>query len=170
MQRNYCHMTILTVTMNLLYLSRENDFFQKDDSELGLKIVNFPEKGRGVITLLPISKGQKVVEYRGERITKEEAEIREKSYDESGQGCYLVEFFHKGIKSFIDATPESGHIGRLLNHSSKKPNCVLKKFEVSGCPRLVLVAKQDICKEEELLWDYGDRRQNIVKAFPWLKE
>ena len=35
-------------------------------------------------------------------------------------------------------------------------------------PRLILVAKQTISPGEELLYDYGDRSKESLKAHPWL--
>ena len=38
----------------------------------------------------------------------------------------------------------------------------------SGTPLLYFVAKRDIDASEEVSYDYGDRRKEVVKAFPWL--
>ena len=68
----------------------------------------------------------------------------------------------------IDATTESGRYGRLVNHSRVSPNCVTKVVMVSEVPRLILVAKHAISPGEELLYDYGDRSKESLKAHPWL--
>lgn len=39
---------------------------------------------------------------------------------------------------------------------------------VGDTPRLILVAKQDIEAGAELLYDYGDRSKESLKAHPWL--
>lgn len=43
-----------------------------------------------------------------------------------------------------------------MNHS-KFGNLRPKVIEVSGLPRVILIAKTDIKKGEELTYDYGDR-------------
>ena len=59
-------------------------------------------------------------------------------------------------------------MGRLLNHSKKNSNVVTKVMEVDGDPYLCLVASRDVEPGEELLYDYGERRDDVVKAMPWL--
>ena len=60
--------------------------------------------------------------------------------------------------------------GRLINHSRKNSNCQPKVFVVRDQPRLILVALRDIEIDEELFYDYGERRKDIVEVFPWLSE
>lgn len=68
----------------------------------------------------------------------------------------------------VDATLETGRLGRLINHS-KSGNCQTKLHPIDGSPHLILVASRDIEAEEELLYDYGDRSKASVSAHPWLK-
>ena len=68
----------------------------------------------------------------------------------------------------IDATEESGRLGRLINHSRQRPNLKTKVLEVEGKPRLALMALKEIEQGEELLYDYGDRSKEAVTAHPWL--
>ena len=70
----------------------------------------------------------------------------------------------------VDATLESGKLGRLLNHSRLKPNCVTKTIDIGDIPYLILVAARDIDVGEELLYDYGDRSKQALESNPWLKE
>lgn len=69
----------------------------------------------------------------------------------------------------IDATEESGRLGRLVNHS-KKGNCVTKQVTVEGVPRLVIMASRDIHVGDEILYDYGDHSKASIQAHPWLKK
>ena len=74
----------------------------------------------------------------------------------------------------IDATAESGRLGRLLNHSRKNPNCHTRLVWIPDGigeqrPHLVIMAKRDIDKDEELLYDYGDRDRAALQVHPWLK-
>ena len=98
----------------------------------GLEIKNVPPKGRGIFSTRSFHKGEFVVEYAGDLITSQEAEVREKKYSKNTDkyGSYMYYFVHKGTKRCIDATIESGKFGRLLNHSRKTPNCTTKVLEV----------------------------------------
>ncbi len=68
----------------------------------------------------------------------------------------------------IDATKETGRLGRLVNHSRQNPNLQTKVIMIADTPRLILVAKKTVEKGEELLYDYGDRSKESLKAHPWL--
>ena len=74
------------------------------------------------------------------------------------------------IDCSIDATTETGRLGRLVNHSRLQPNCCTKVVVVDKVPRLVLIAKSDIKTGTELLYDYGDRSKESLIAHPWLAE
>jgi histone-lysine N-methyltransferase SETD8 len=67
----------------------------------------------------------------------------------------------------IDATAETGRLGRLLNHS-KSGNLCTKTIEVNGIPHLILLAKEDVEPGCELTYDYGDRRKQTLRYHPWL--
>ncbi len=67
----------------------------------------------------------------------------------------------------VDATEESGRMGRLINHS-RNGNLITKVVEVKKTPRLVFVAKRDIDLNEELNYDYGDRSRKSLRHHPWL--
>lgn len=68
----------------------------------------------------------------------------------------------------MDATKDNGTMGRMVNHSRKHPNTTTKIIEVEGNPKLCLLALRDIKINEELVYDYGEKRADIVKAMPWL--
>jgi histone-lysine N-methyltransferase SETD8 len=40
--------------------------------------------------------------------------------------------------------------------------------DVKKQPRLILVARRPLEEGEELLYDYGDRSKDSLKAHPWL--
>ena len=94
----------------------------------------------GCITLDPISKGQRVLEYDGPRLNKGLADIR---YAERmvtylfgvGQGNEVVDGFGTGM---------------FLNHSCA-PNCESENIE----GRVFVVACRDIKAGEELLYEYN---------------
>lgn len=140
-----------------------------DDSDLGLEIMEIKMKGRGVVASKRFEKGDFVLEYSGELIDIGSAKDRESMYSlDTTKGCYMYYFNHKEKQYCIDATSESGRYGRLVNHSCKTPNCVTKVVMLGETPRLILVAKQEIEVGTELLYDYGDRSKESLKAHPWL--
>ena len=59
---------------------------------------------------------------------------------------FLFHYFSHFYVFSIDATAETGRLGRLLNHSRLNPNCITKviQIEKQEQPRLVLIAKCDI--------------------------
>ena len=68
----------------------------KGDSTEGLQLGYCPIKGRTVIATRRFHKGEHVVNYSGEIISKSEALIRETLYDESPDpiGSYMLYFNH----------------------------------------------------------------------------
>jgi SET domain-containing protein len=94
----------------------------------------------GVYTSSPIRKGERVVEYDGERITPEEADRRYEGVSRT----YLYGL--EDGKTVID-----GHgLGAYLNHSCD-PNCEVDEVK----NRVWLFAIRNIAAGEELLWDYN---------------
>ena len=68
----------------------------------------------------------------------------------------------------IDATEDDHRYGRMVNHSKKVPNVSPKVFTIDGVPRLCLMALRNIGIGEELLYDYGERRKEVLDSNPWL--
>lgn len=67
----------------------------------------------------------------------------------------------------IDATAETGKLGRLVNHS-RNGNLMTKTVMVGNRPHLVLIAKDDLPAGVELTYDYGDRSKEALQHHPWL--
>jgi len=141
-----------------------------NDSALGIGIANYEGKGRGIEARKQFKKGDFVVEYAGELMeSPAAAKEREDFYaSDAATGCYMYYFKHGDKQYCIDATAESGRLGRLVNHSRLAPNCQTKVVMVRDVPRLILIAKTDIEPGTELLYDYGDRSKESLKAHPWL--
>ena len=133
----------------------------------GLTIANFSSKGRGIVTTTTFSKGDFVVEYIGELITKKEKMARSKKY--STAESYIFDFDCDGKKYVIDATPESDRFGRLVNHSRKEANLTPRSVNVKGVPHLFLEAKRKIVTGEEICYDYADHNPDTENANPWLR-
>ncbi|XP_050330019.1 histone-lysine N-methyltransferase PR-Set7 isoform X1 [Bactrocera neohumeralis] len=134
----------------------------------GLKVAHFEGKGRGVVAERHFQRGEFVVEYIGDLIPLTEASAREKRYalDENA-GCYMYYFRHQNQQYCIDATADTGKLGRLVNHS-RNGNLITKVVVVKQRPHLILVAKDDIEPGEELTYDYGDRSKESLLHHPWL--
>ena len=139
--------------------------------EESLKVVEIPGKGRGVKTRRNISKGDFIVEYRGDLMTGEIGRMMEQEYTRNGDLdlCYMLYFHYRSEEYAIDATSESSDLGRLINHSRKYHNSVPKVWELSyGDPRIIFEAVRDIKKGEEILYDY--QRKHVRDSLEWLKE
>ncbi|KAK6483500.1 N-lysine methyltransferase KMT5A-B-like [Huso huso] len=137
--------------------------------EDGMKVEHIEGKGRGVFATKHFQKGEFVVEYHGDLIEFTDAKKREGMYaQDPTAGCYMYYFQYLTKTYCVDATNETGRLGRLINHS-KNGNCQTKLHDINGIPHLILVASRDIEKDEELLYDYGDRSKASLEAHPWLK-
>ncbi|EDV91501.1 GH17478 [Drosophila grimshawi] len=134
----------------------------------GLQVRHFMGKGRGVVAMRRFKRNEFVVEYVGDLIAISEATQRERCYalDENA-GCYMYYFKHKNQQYCIDATIDTGKLGRLINHS-RNGNLMTKVVVIKQRPHLVLLAKDDIEAGEELTYDYGDRSKESLLHHPWL--
>ena len=103
-----------------------------------------PIHGRGVFALRRIPKGKRVIEYRGERISPEEATRR---YDESMDYPFTY-LFEVDESTIIDAEVR-GNSARFINHSCS-PNC--ESFNDAG--RIFIETLRQISPGEELTYDY----------------
>lgn len=123
-------------------------------------------KGYGLLTSMPIKKGQFICEYAGEVISVDEAKHRVESNKRDNVMNYvLVVFEHMAgriIKTCIDPK-YFGNIGRYSNHSCE-PNSILVPIRVEGMiPRLCLFAIRDIENGEEITFNYAGGVVNSVK-------
>lgn len=98
----------------------------------------------GLYSLEPITTGEMIIEYVGEKIRQEVADLREIKYTESGIGSSYLFRIDEG--TVVDATKKGG-IARFINHSCD-PNCTAKIIRVGGTKRIVIYALRDIEKGE----------------------
>ncbi|XP_013872822.1 lysine methyltransferase 5Ab isoform X2 [Austrofundulus limnaeus] len=148
---------------------KQIDDLIKNGTEEGMQVKHTEGKGRGVFAVKGFKKGDFVVEYHGDLLDLTEAKKREVEYSKDPEtGCYMYYFQYQSKAYCIDATKETGRLGRLLNHS-KSGNCHTRLHGIDGTPHLILVASKDIKADEELLYDYGDRSKDSISAHPWLK-
>ncbi|XP_071393919.1 N-lysine methyltransferase KMT5A-A [Centroberyx affinis] len=137
--------------------------------EEGMEVQHIEGKGRAVFATRCFQKGEYVVEYHGDLLQITDAKQREAEYAlNPATGCYMYYFQYLCKTYCVDATKETGRMGRLINHS-KNGNCQTKLHDINGVPHLILVASRDIDEGEELLYDYGDRSKASIAAHPWLK-
>lgn len=69
----------------------------------------------------------------------------------------------------IDATAfQSANVSRFANHSRLRPNAFLRTTSVGGHPQAFLVSGRAIGSGEEITFDYGEKRSNILGLHPWL--
>ncbi|CAF0768320.1 unnamed protein product [Didymodactylos carnosus] len=147
------------------------DSFIEQECEDGLEIRTTTDKGRGIFSTKKFYRGDYIVEYAGDLISYQQAKQRELTYGLNCRiGCYMYYFKHGEKVYCVDATDETNRLGRLINHSRKGCNCQAKVLVIKDQPRLILIASRDINVGEELLYDYGERRKDILDSFPWLNE
>jgi len=107
--------------------------------------------GTGVFAARDLRRGERIVEYLGERITKEESERRglallEKAQTDGGAAVYI---FTLDEEWDLDGD-QPDNDARLINHSCD-PNCEAWNYD----NRLFIEAKRAIKKGEELGFNYG---------------
>ena len=143
----------------------------EEDSNLGLEVRNIPGKDRGVFARRPFEKDELICEYSGDLLTSKQWREKEEEYKEKPEtGSYVLNFKHLEKNYYIDATKDTGKMGRLVNHTRINPNCYLKKIIINDMPRIFLLAKYKIETNCELGYDYGDRDPASFKYFPWLSK
>ncbi|KAF8472784.1 hypothetical protein BDZ91DRAFT_449929 [Kalaharituber pfeilii] len=109
----------------------------------------------GLYAMENISANDMIIEYVGEIVRQQVADMREKKYLKQGIGSSYL--FRIDENTVIDATKRGG-IARFINHSCT-PNCTAKIIKVEGSKRIVIYALRDIAREEELTYDYKFERE-----------
>ncbi|ACR27253.1 SET domain-containing protein [Burkholderia glumae] len=102
--------------------------------------------GKGVFAVAPIKAGERVVEYKGERISWKEA-LRRHPHDPNDPNHTFYFALEEG--GVIDGKVD-GNSARWINHACA-PNCEAE--ETAG--RVFIHALRDIEAGEELFYDYG---------------
>ena len=111
--------------------------------------------GRGGFAGRDIAKGERLIEYVGERISHSVADDR---YDDAAMKTHHTFLFAVNRSVVIDGAV-NGNESRWLNHACD-PNCeaVIEKS------RVFIEAKRDIVKGEELCYDYAYSRDGSETA------
>lgn len=123
--------------------------------------------GFGIFAKLPHRAGDMVIEYTGELVRPSIADKREHLIYNSmvGAGTYMFRIDNERV---IDAT-RTGSIAHLINHSCE-PNCYSRVIRVNDDDHIIIFAKRDVAKWEELTYDYRffsiDERLSCYCGFP----
>ncbi|KAH6606318.1 histone-lysine n-methyltransferase [Trichoderma cornu-damae] len=139
-------------------LGQDSDVFKFNQLKKRKKPVKFARSAIhnwGLYAMENINKDDMIIEYVGEEVRQQIAEIREKRYLKSGIGSSYL--FRIDDNTVIDATKKGG-IARFINHSCM-PNCTAKIIKVEGSKRIVIYALRDIAMNEELTYDYKFERE-----------
>ncbi|KAF4465308.1 histone-lysine N-methyltransferase H3 lysine-4 specific [Fusarium albosuccineum] len=139
-------------------LGQDSDVFKFNQLKKRKKPVKFARSAIhnwGLYAMENIAKDDMIIEYVGEEVRQQIAEIRENRYLKSGIGSSYL--FRIDENTVIDATKKGG-IARFINHSCM-PNCTAKIIKVEGSKRIVIYALRDIAMNEELTYDYKFERE-----------
>ncbi|GAA5948495.1 hypothetical protein JCM3765_004902 [Sporobolomyces pararoseus] len=125
-----------------------------EEGKNGLKTGN---RGFGLKTMVPIRKGELVIEYRGEIISRDESYKRVLNEYKDRSDYYFLEYDSLEV---IDAG-QKGNSSRFINHSCG-PNCEVVRWRLASVDeyQVGIFAKRDIQAGEELTYNYG--WQNFV--------
>lgn len=104
--------------------------------------------GNGVFAATDIPAGTEIFEYKGKRITPEQADAM---YPVNPDDPFHTFFFALSCGKVIDGG-QKGNDARWINHSCE-PNCEAQ--ENNSGKKVFIVALRDIAAGEELFYDYG---------------
>uniref|UniRef100_A0A0N5BNV5 [histone H3]-lysine(4) N-trimethyltransferase n=1 Tax=Strongyloides papillosus TaxID=174720 RepID=A0A0N5BNV5_STREA len=114
-----------------------------------VRMVKSKVHGFGLVANVDIPENTYIIEYTGEQIRYEIANIREKKYTQSGLGVY---FFQIDSDYVVDAT-FYGSCSRYMNHSCEA-NCIAHIIDINEKKKIIMISSRDIKKGEELVYDY----------------
>lgn len=136
-------------------------------------IVKTDQKGRCVHVRRPFAKNECIIAYTGELISSDDGFNENLSLSHQGvQGGYTYWLGKwKGQELCIDATSEKNlTYGRLINHSCVDMNIKGHRVEHKGRIHIIFKALRAIAVDEELLYDYGTKKESCIKHHPWMHE
>ena len=120
-----------------------------NNGSLPIEVRRSKIQGRGVFATRRIRKGQRIVEYAGERVTPDEGERRYVEGDMSRHHTFL---FTLDENTVIDGG-RRGNISRFINHS-----CDPNAEAIIEDDRIFIYAKRNIQPGTEILYDYQYER------------
>ena len=114
-----------------------------------------PIHGRGIFATRRVAKGERIIEYQGERITPKEADER---YDDDQSDHPHILLFTVDKHTVIDGGV-GGNEAKYINHSCE-PNCEAVNDE----GRIFVEAIRDIPRGKEITYDYKLERSGRFRA------
>lgn len=118
-------------------------------------------QGKGAFALRAIRKGERLIEYAGQRVSQSEAARR---YDDAAMRRHHTFLFTLSSRTCIDGDCD-GNDARYFNHSCS-PNCETEV--VRG--RVYILARRNVREGEELTYDYnydldGDITEESLRTY-----
>jgi len=113
-----------------------------------IEVRRSPIHGRGVYAARKLLRGERIIEYRGRRISWAQADRIPSSDPKDPNHTFL--FSLSDGKTVIDAA-QGGNAARWINHACD-PNC---ETEETDDGRVFIQAVRDIPRGQELNYDYG---------------
>jgi len=120
-----------------------------------IEVRNSPVHGSGVFAVAAISKGTRIIEYLGERLSHKAADDRYDDHDVNDNHTFL---FIVDKHTVIDAGV-GGNDARFINHSCR-PNCYV--HIVDGT--IWIRAARTIRRGEELTYNYNTDGEGLIKC------
>ena len=102
------------------------------------------ERGIGLCAIVPIAAQEYIQEYIGE-------------YKHATDKNRRSKYMYQATTDYIIDAATVGNTSRFINHSCD-PNCDVVKRVANGLTRLLVIANQDIAKDEELTINYDPHR------------
>ncbi|KAI6645989.1 Histone-lysine N-methyltransferase MLL3 [Oopsacas minuta] len=131
--------------------------------KINVRLAKSNIQGLGLFARRDIDKDQIVIEYIGEMIKNELADVREQAYNRQNRGCYM---FRVDTFSVVDATRKGG-FARYINHSCE-PNCTAEIVNIEGKKKILIISQQKIILGEELTYDYKFEYEDTAYKIPCL--
>ena len=126
--------------------------------------------GRGVRVKQNFAKGTVLCDYNGQLLNPTQTKLfYEEAERDDGQTEYTFNFqyspdpdktLHETYMINANKEPETKSFGRIINHCLHKQNVQPTVFTIENQPFVLFVAQRDIYFQEQLYYDYGDRRRN----------
>ncbi|KAK9516040.1 hypothetical protein VZT92_025299 [Zoarces viviparus] len=149
----------------------------------GVAIKDFGgEKGLGVVATRQFARGDILCDYHGEVITAKKGNKKMPSINDQAGYMFFFTFREKHLcvdaqSDYCKCHPQLETVGRLINHSSKRPNvkpaaCLLN-INSKDTTVILFKALGDIKVDEELKFDYGVKRKSFRGEgldLQWLEE
>ena len=127
------------------------------EKQLYVKKSSIPDSGKGLFTKKPISKGTRIVEYKGKRSTWKEVK------DEDGKNGYI---FYINRNNVIDGLPDKKALARYANDARGlvriKGLLNNSEYVVDGL-KAYIEANKDIPAGAEIFVDYGKDYWKVIR-------